>query len=421
MLSIKGNKDLRHNYIVNLLDGAFFGFGIGFASYSTILPLFISTLTGSALLIGLIPAIHNTGIQLPQVFTARSLTKVKRFLPPTMKATIHERLPFLGLALISLLVPLIGQPVALILAFGCLIWQSLGAGFTGNAWQNMLGRVIPSDFLATFFGLQAAASNLLASGAAIAAGVILERLASPADFTINFTMCFVLMLGSYYFLGLTREPDREIKLPPAAQTSLSSNINNVLRKDPPFRWFLITRNLFQFSTMAFAFYIVYAVRHHGLGEAAAGVMTGVLLISQTLANPLLGWIADHWGRRKVFIMGAVAASLSAFLAMILPDINFFFVVFILSAVANTTFWTIGMAYTLDFGTEEERPTYVGMANTLIAPSAILAPMLGGWIADAFGYQATFALAAICGLLTVFVLQFFVKENRNPKPVLVKST
>ncbi len=73
MFSLNGNKDLRHNYIVNLLDGAFFGFGFGFASISTILPLFISTLTDSALLIGLIPAIHNTGIQLPQIFTARSL------------------------------------------------------------------------------------------------------------------------------------------------------------------------------------------------------------------------------------------------------------------------------------------------------------------------------------------------------------
>ena len=234
MLSLKSNKDLRHNYVVNLLDAAFFGFGIGFASFSTILPLFISTLTDSALLIGLIPAIHNTGIQLPQIFTARSLNKVKRFLPPVMKATIHERLPFLGLALTSLLLPVIGRPAALILAFGCLIWQGLGAGFTANAWQNMLGRVIPSDFLATFFGLQAAASNLLASGAAVAAGVILERLASPADFTINFTACFILMLGSYYFLGLTHEPDREIKLPPAAQTSLSSSVKGCPAQRSPF-------------------------------------------------------------------------------------------------------------------------------------------------------------------------------------------
>jgi MFS family permease len=408
------NKDLRHNYIVNILDGAFFGFGLGFASFSTILPLFVSTLTSSALLIGLIPAVHSTGSMLPQLFTAKSLHRVKFFKPALMKATIHERLPFLGLAAISWLIPVVGKPIALVLAFGCLIWQGLGAGFTGNAWQNMLGRVIPPDFLATFFGLQAAAANLLSSGGAIAAGVILDRLTSPTDFSLLFLICFFLLMLSYYSVNLTHEPERQLKDLPSAKTSLSKDILTILRRDPPFRWFLVTRNLFQFGTMAFAFYIVYAVRHHGMGEVTAGIMTGVLMITSTVANPLLGWLADRWGRRKVFIAGALAGSASAFLAFLLPDQNFFFLVFVLAAFANSTFWTIGMAYTLDFGTEEERPIYVGMANTLIAPSAILAPLFGGWLADTFGYTTTFMVATLCGILTVVVLRFFVTEQTNLK-------
>jgi hypothetical protein len=36
-------KNMRFNYIVNVFDGAFFGFGIGFASFSTVIPLFVST------------------------------------------------------------------------------------------------------------------------------------------------------------------------------------------------------------------------------------------------------------------------------------------------------------------------------------------------------------------------------------------
>jgi MFS family permease len=415
-LSGKENKDLRHNYIVNILDGAFFGFGIGFASFSTVLPLFFSTLTNSALLIGLIPAIHNTGVMLPQLFTARSLNKVRFFKPPLMRATIHERLPFLGLALISWFLPVIGKPLALVLGFGCLVWQGLGAGFTGNAWQNMLGRVIPSDFLATFFGLQSAAANLLASGGAMAAGFLLERLDSPLDFTSLFVICFSLMMVSYVSVNLTREPERQLADLPQAKMSLSKSILTILRKDPPFRWFLVTRNLFQFGTMAFAFYTVYAVRHHGMNEITAGVMTSVLMVTATIANPLLGWLADRWGRRRVFIAGAISGSLSAFLAFLLPDLNFFFLVFVLSAFASTTFWTIGMAYTLDFGTEAERPTYVGMANTLIAPSAILAPLFGGWVADNLGYPATFLIASICGILTVLVLRFFVTEKYAQKSV-----
>ena len=36
---------------------------------------------------------------------------------------------------------------------------------------------------------------------------------------------------------------------------------------------------------------------------------------------------------------------------------------------------------LEFGEEEDRPAYIGLANTLIAPFTFLAPVLGGWLAD----------------------------------------
>ena len=55
-------KHLRYNVTVSLLDGGFFGVAIGFASFSTILPLFVASMTDSATLIGLVPAIHARGM-----------------------------------------------------------------------------------------------------------------------------------------------------------------------------------------------------------------------------------------------------------------------------------------------------------------------------------------------------------------------
>lgn len=46
------SRNLRYNFIVNLLDGGFFGFAMGFASFVTVIPLFVSTMTASAILIG---------------------------------------------------------------------------------------------------------------------------------------------------------------------------------------------------------------------------------------------------------------------------------------------------------------------------------------------------------------------------------
>ena len=39
------HDNVRFNATVNILDGAFFGAGLGFASVTTIIPLFVSLLT----------------------------------------------------------------------------------------------------------------------------------------------------------------------------------------------------------------------------------------------------------------------------------------------------------------------------------------------------------------------------------------
>jgi hypothetical protein len=100
----EARKNLKFNYIVNLIDGGFFGFGLGFASFSTMLPLFVANLTSSATLIGLIPAIHNMGWQLPQLLTAKKISRLSRMKPYVLLATIQERLPFLGFAIVAWLI-----------------------------------------------------------------------------------------------------------------------------------------------------------------------------------------------------------------------------------------------------------------------------------------------------------------------------
>src|SRR6266508_5826656 len=122
-------KHLRYNVAVNLLDGGFFGVAIGFASFGTILPLFVASMTDSATLIGLVPAIHAAGWLFPQLFTAKHTSRLRRYKRTVMINTIHERVPFLGFAIVALLLPTIGIQAGLTLSFLLLIWQGLGGGF----------------------------------------------------------------------------------------------------------------------------------------------------------------------------------------------------------------------------------------------------------------------------------------------------
>ena len=409
-MEIEIQKHLRHNLIVNILDGAFFGLGLGFASFTTILPLFVATMTDSALLIGLIPAIHIVGWQLPQLFTARWVARQPRIKPLVLSTTIQERLPFLLLAGVAWFSPVIGKPLALKLTFAMLVWQGLGAGLTANPWQSMIGKIIPSDRRTTFIGTQAAAANLLASVAAVIAGIILLSLDGPADYALIFILCSIAMTISWVFLARTREPAR-MDIPENYNTSRAefwSNLRRILRQDLGFRWFLVARSISQLVVMGTAFYSVFAVHQHGASEAEVGWMTGALLGTAIIANVVMGWISDRWSRKGVMEIGLAAAVLGAMLAWWAPSAGWFYLVFALTAIGNVAIWIIGISMSMDFGTEAERPTYIGMANTLIAPANILAPFLGAWLAQIGGYPAAFMASAVGGLLAISVFHFRVK-------------
>jgi MFS family permease len=405
-------KDFKHNFVVNILDGGFFGFGMGFGSLGTVLPLFISMMTDSAILIGLIPAIHVMGWQLPQLFTARHVAKQKRQKPMVMFRTIQERLPFLGLAVIAWFLPKIGPQVALGLSFGMLVWQGLGGGFTATAWQSMVGKIIPGDRWGLFFGFQSAAASLFASVSAVLAGIILERVESPVNYTICFLLTTAAMAVSWVFLNQTREEESTIIRVEDTPAGYWQSLIAIIRRDRNFRWFVAARTLAQLGTMGFSFYVVYAVRSYGIGEGTAGLLTAVLTIVQTIFNPIMGWFGDRWSHRGVMGVGILAAIVSSTIAWISPGVGWFYLVFGLAGVANVAVWTIAMAMTLKFGTESERPAYIGLANTLIAPTAFLIPLFGGWLADSAGYQATFIASVVGGLSTICILIFFLRDQRN---------
>ncbi len=410
-----------HNTIVNLIDGGFFGFGLGFSSFTTFLPLFLAKFTSSPLLFSLIPAIHGLGWQLPQLFSVNRIKKMTRYKPVVLKMSLHERLPFVGFALMALLLSKYSPTVGIIMFFALFVWQSIGAGFTANPWQNMISKIIPASSLGAFFGFQSSASNLLASIGSIAAGYILSTYDASQGFFICFALTGICMSISYLFLSLTKEHEHTLQTGPNAHVSLRKQIRDVLSTNKDFVKFFVSRSVYQIATMGSAFYIVYWVSTVSiLNEKTAGIITGVLTASQMIAAPTFGWLADRWGHRKIYILGAIFAVVSSLMAIISSDMNGLlnpelsaFLAMILIGFSLSIFWTVGLSYSLSFGDEQEKPLYVGIINTLGAPIAIVVPILGGVVASKSNYPTTFFLSAVAGVSAIVILALSKGQKRQP--------
>ena len=329
-----------------------------------------------------------------------------------MKLTVFERLPFLLLAIVAWFIPVIGPKVALVITYLLLIMQGLGAGFTATGWQSMIGKIIPSNLRGSFYGFQSAAANLLASFSAVLAGLVLVRMDTPEDFTLIFIFASLSMVVSYVFLALTREKSSQENVTTDSQKEFWQKTRAILRQNRDFRWFLVTRVLGNFGMMAFAFYTVYAVKSLGVSEVTIGLMTSVYMGTQIIANPIMGWLGDRWSHRRMMIIGMVSAAASALIAMWAPNPDWFFLVYILAGIGNVAFWTVGLAMVLLFGSSSEKPAYIGLANTLVAPATILAPLFAGLLVDISGYSTAFLASAIGAILSAFALAYPGKRSQQ---------
>ncbi|MBK8020666.1 MAG: MFS transporter [Chloroflexi bacterium] len=405
-------KNVRFNFAVNVSDGAFFGMGLGFASFVTIIPLFVNTFTDSSLLIGLIASSHLIGWQLPQILTATRVSKLPRFKTLVIRMTVHERWPFLGLALVAIFSKQLGPNLTIVLTFVMCSIQAFGGGFAATAWQAMVAKIFPDSQRGTFYGTQSAAANLLASGSALFAGMILAASDNSMEgFALNFLIAGVVMFFSFSFLAMTREPATQpvqTDVPPEG-AAMRRHLVAILRRDGNYRLFIVGRMLLQAASIGSAFYTVFAVRRFEMDAGTAGVLTGVLLLAATIGNPLFGWLGDRWNRRLVFGISGLLAGASALVALLAPSTSWFFLVFILFGLSNGGMWTTANAMTVDFGSEHERPYYIGLANTLVAPVTLFAPMLGGWLADVVSFEATFLVAAVSGVVAAAVAFLLMQD------------
>ncbi|MFN8530976.1 MAG: MFS transporter [Anaerolineae bacterium] len=406
---------MTHNFIVNMTDGAFFGFGLGIASYVTVIPLFLATLTESTVLIGLISAMHEIGWYLPQLLTAEKVAQLRRYKGMALLMTLNERVPFYLMAVLALLAPTIGRGWALLFMFLLVVWQAMGGGLTATAWQSMITKIMPMSLRGTFYGLQSSAANLLGSGGAVLAGVILKGVEAPTNFAICFAVCGFAMSISWGFLAWTREPEGEATRAHAEKRSSAqvlSNMKRIIVEDANFRWFIVARMLAIFGGLGLYFYAIFATRRFGVDAEQVGLMTGVLMLATVIANPILGWAGDRTSHRVMYAIAILLAGASAGVAVIATSPAWMYVGFALLGAAKAGLWTIPLPLTVQFGRESDRSYYIGLANTLIAPAAIIAPIIGGALADGANFGAAFTVALIAGIIGAAIMLFVVREPRS---------
>jgi len=406
-------KHFRWNFAVNLLDGAFFWFGINFAAAGTILPLYVRHLTDSDLLIGLVATIAGAGWYLPQLLTANYVGRLPRKKPVVINIGFFtERLAFLGMAASAFLFAVRSPAFALMSFFLSLTWLNVGAGLIAVAWQEMVAKVIPVRYRGRLLGTAnfvGTATGVL--GAALAAS-ILDRYPFPTNFGLCFVLAFLFILLSWASLALTREPSLHSRKPAISLAEYWRRLPDVLRRDHNFASYLLARVMTVLGRMGIGFLTVYAVERWQLTDGQAGLYTTAILVGQALANLVFGLVADRRGHKLVLESSLALAIFSMLAAMWAPSPRWMYVVFAAVGAFSASDILSMIGIVMEFGNPVDGTTYFGLANTIPGLFAAVAPVIGGWLASRVDYRMTFAVAAGLSVVAWAVLHWRVQEPRE---------
>ncbi|MBT4498891.1 MAG: MFS transporter [Gemmatimonadetes bacterium] len=395
-----------------------------------VLSAFVLRLTSSTFLAALPTALMHLGGLWPQLIVAHIAEGLPRKKPIYIISNASRILSLMAMALTAYL---LGEESPVLLATLCLFCffvYSSGCGGSGIAFMDIVARTIPATRRGSFMGLRGFYGGALGLGAGFFVRYMLgsEGLAFPLNYAALFTTAAIfLACATSLFAAVNEPPAVQKKERGSFREHLQRGVAS-LREDDNYRLLVVVRSLMGTIAVGQVVFIPYAIVGLSLPDSIVGVLMILAACLSLPANFLWSHIGDRHGNRLlILIAGAVylAAPVLALTSSYLPtwstggwlpaeyDLRAltFVLAFVLGAAGMRGAMMGSTNYLLEIAPDERRPSYMAFMRVLQAPSALLAPLLGGIVADLISFQAAFALACLAGAVTL-ALTVKLKEPRQ---------
>lgn len=392
-------ENARYNFTILTFDGLTFWLGLSYFSPTTIMPLFVSHLSSSNVVAGAVPAVMALSWALPQLLGARAMSGItsrKRYIIVT---ALLGRIPLIVMIGIIWAFANTHPQFALLAFFVCIALFRATSGMNTPVYYDLVAATIHPRQRSRFIGLNQFLGGGIGALALVGGRSLLDLFPFPIGFVLCFSLGTVIITSSIIWLLVVREPPM-VKADPASQPNVLIQAKNVWSSDRAFRRYLIARCLVALTGLATAFFAVQATRELGASDGDVAIYSAILLASQTISTLIWGAIANRLKLMNVLLAGTVLAGLASILAFLAPSSSMIMIVFALAGASMGAIVVSDGALPLAFAeeTKQDRSLYVAVANTAVSPINLIAPLLGGALADAGGYGATYVIASLLAVL-----------------------
>jgi len=132
-----------------------------------------------------------------------------------------------------------------------------------------------------------------------------------------------------------------------------------------------------------------------------------------LAQLVHGPLSDRFGRRPVMLVSLVGVAVLSIACAFSQTIGQLLAARILLGIAAAAEAVLGLAILKDLYDERQQVKALALLGMVIAAAPAAAPILGGYLHVAFGWQSNFAVIALMALLAFVIVALKLPESATP--------
>lgn len=178
-------------------------------------------------------------------------------------------------------------------------------------------------------------------------------------------------------------------------------------------------------------YLMLGPGQEDLGLLILGGLGATYGFTQFLASPLLGQLADRYGRKPLLLLSLTGTTLAYIILAVGVTINSILLLFVARMIDGGLggYITVAQAALTDVTPEEQRAKRFGYFSGAISFGFVVGPLLGGFLSDSslsplFGITTPFWVAAtlsgVDALLIWFLLAETLRERKQVKLTVTQA-
>ena len=141
------------------------------------------------------------------------------------------------------------------------------------------------------------------------------------------------------------------------------------------------------------------------------VLTSYIVAAAIMTAPV-GWMADRFGRKKLFIICVAGFTIASFLCALAQNIEQIVLFRLLQGMAGAALVPLSQSTLLDAYSVEERGSAMAIWGVGVMLGPIMGPTLGAWLTDNYSWHWVFLINLPIGVITVIGMTLFMEETNK---------